>query len=285
MPQPKMADKVTSQSSVKERLPNLLLGNNRTKRNALHPINFVGELKQWANFEQDVITEFQNHIWSSKRVLDYKPHGFLPLPSQRNEHVAVGDETGVQGRWQEHVGQVMSSVFLDKGLDLTLGDFRASCSTYSKRPDVACIAHVQHVQSWHDNPPLPAQQVPHDLLFVGELKTPWITEHSLSQGIDNSKSFRHILGQIAQYMKDLNLKYGFMATYNETVFLRQEKDGVTGKWELQYSPVIMHSTSGTSKTASLRQCIWYMARCAEAQRHVTNDTRRQLWVVRLRDEA
>lgn len=85
-------------------------------------------------------------------------------------------------------------------------------------------------------------------------------------------------------MKDLDLKYGFMSTYNETFFVRQEQDTITGIWELQYSPVIKHSTSADlrSNIPSLRQCIWYVARCAEAMPYVQNNTPSQRWVKQLR---
>ncbi|GKZ85502.1 hypothetical protein AnigIFM56816_011469 [Aspergillus niger] len=276
-----MPDKVTAQSSVKERLPNLLFGNNRTQSSALHDIQFVGRLTTWANFEQKVIEEFRGHNWGPNQVLNYKSHGFLPLQSQRNEHVAVGDETGVQGRWQQHIGQVMSSIFLDQGIDLTLGDFRTSSSKYSKRPDIACVAYLNHVQSWKGDPPPPAlQAIQQDLRFVGELKTPWVQHHSLSQGITNETHFRHMLGQIAQYMKDLSLRYGLMSTYNETVFLRQEFDAATGSWELQHSPVIYHSTSADleSSRPSVRQCIWYIATWAQVLPDVQNGTPTALWI-------
>lgn len=44
-------------------------------------------------------------------------------------------------------------------------------------------------------------------------------------------------------MNETNLKYGFMSNYNETIFLRQGFVG--GQWELQYSPIIKHSTAAT----------------------------------------
>jgi hypothetical protein len=45
------------------------------------------------------------------------------------------------------------------------------------------------------------------------------------------------------YLRETSLKDGFVSTYEETIFLRQEL--VTDNWELQYSPVIGHSTSAT----------------------------------------
>jgi hypothetical protein len=82
---------------------------------------------------------------------------------------------------------------------------------------------------------------------VGELKVPWVQSHcimdmltNLTEGYDDH--FRiaigkihdlilrvqyvdRIVGQIALYMRDLGLKYGFFTTYNETVFLLQVNCG------------------------------------------------------------
>ncbi|RHZ60630.1 hypothetical protein CDV55_106811 [Aspergillus turcosus] len=54
-----------------------------------------------------------------------------------------------------------------------------------------------------------------------EFKVPWVEAHSLSDALlelssGRSKAFRMILGQPAEYLKDLNLTYGFIPTYNET---------------------------------------------------------------------
>ena len=44
-------------------------------------------------------------------------------------------------------------------------------------------------------------------------------------------------------MRQLKLKYGFFTTYEETIFLKQEKHPTKkGKWVLWHSPVILHST-------------------------------------------
>lgn len=48
-----------------------------------------------------------------------------------------------------------------------------------------------------------------------------------------------VTGQMAQYMHDLKVKYGFLTTYDETIFLRQVL--INGRWTLEYSPVIQHS--------------------------------------------
>lgn len=185
---------VTSEMAVRERLPGLLLGNYGTTSSALHNITFAGVLEEWTGFEANVIAEFRSHEWSSSsRTLYNKPRGFVSPSSLRNEHVVVGDETGVQGRWQENVGQVMSAVYHDQRLSLTIGDFRASSSKYGKIPDIACMTGVPQPGQQPGRPGPPG----HDLRFVGELKVPWVQEHKLSDAMGDEKLFRHILGKCA----------------------------------------------------------------------------------------
>ncbi|KAJ5890651.1 uncharacterized protein N7473_006879, partial [Penicillium subrubescens] len=82
----------------------------------------------------------------------------------------------------------------------------------------------------------------HEAKVVGEVKVPWIREHNLRKLITEFESgakqdnFRHVLGQIAEYMFNSGLKYGFLTTYEHTIFLRKEEVGRA--WGLEYSPVI-----------------------------------------------
>jgi hypothetical protein len=65
------------------------------------------------------------------------------------------------------------------------------------------------------------------------------------------------IGQTAAYMLELNLKHGFIATYDDTIFLR--KVDVNHHWVLQYSPVIFHDDIGTAGAVSLCQSFWHVA--------------------------
>ncbi|KAJ5555506.1 hypothetical protein N7461_003976 [Penicillium sp. DV-2018c] len=55
----------------------------------------------------------------------------------------------------------------------------------------------------------------------------------------SNDALRDYLGQIAEYMHDLGLKYGVLTTYNQTIFLRQGVHNM--RWKLEFSPVI-HNT-------------------------------------------
>lgn len=65
------------------------------------------------------------------------------------------------------------------------------------------------------------------------------------------------------------LKFGFLTTYNETIFLRQDVHPVTGKWMLWHSNVIHHTTASEDVQGdnpenyfgkvSVRECFVYLA--------------------------
>jgi hypothetical protein len=96
------------------------------------------------------------------------------------EQVFCGDEHGVQGRFQERVGQVMTGVFTDQGMDLSFGDFKASIppGPTSTVPDIACMEGTTG-----------------DLRFIGEMKTPWVAGHDLVAIMTDPDSLRNALGQ------------------------------------------------------------------------------------------
>jgi len=77
------------------------------------------------------------------------------------------------------------------------------------------------------------------------------------------------IGQPAEYMLDLRMKYAFLSTYEETVFLKQEH--VNGRWEIHHTDVIYHSSHYIPPSSlvpegvvSLRQCFFYIGTLALA---------------------
>ncbi|KAN0083694.1 hypothetical protein V8E54_002782, partial [Elaphomyces granulatus] len=59
-------------------------------------------------------------------------------------------------------------------------------------------------------------------LIVGEVKTWWV--HDLKEEWRSGMELRHALGQIANYMFHGRVRYGFLTTYRNTIFLKQEPD-------------------------------------------------------------
>lgn len=110
--------------------------------------------------------------------------------------------------------------------------------------------------------------------IMGEGKTHWINEHNLADalwsfeaGLDERLFRRHLgqtyttmfdshahtyIGQIAEYMFAMRLKYGFVTTYNQKMFLR--KVDVCRAWGLEYSPVILHSAVGSTTGQQVSVC-------------------------------
>ncbi|EAW22479.1 uncharacterized protein NFIA_011680 [Aspergillus fischeri NRRL 181] len=105
----------------------------------------------------------------------------------------------------------MSGVLQAQGLQLRFSDFKAAVQTYGKTPHVACITEWGHIR------------------FVGELKVPWVTEHSLTVALRDVAMYSGKSPNTC--MRDLDLRYGFISTYNQTIFLRQHQDPMTG-WEI-----------------------------------------------------
>lgn len=177
---PVRANPVTSNAAIQESLPDLEIGVSHTHRSALHPITFCGNLAPWPNFVREVQNAFRMHRRRLNRSHLYlRPLGNPPQASTLREQVAVGNENGVQGRWQQQLGQVMSAVFRDQMIDLILGDFPASVAVYGKCPDIACFTTAGVLR------------------FIVELKTPWVTDHDLllAMARANPEWFRHILGK------------------------------------------------------------------------------------------
>lgn len=72
---------------------------------------------------------------------------------------------------------------------------------------------------------------------------------------------KEILAHPIMYMQDLGCMYGFVSTYEETIFLRQVVDN-NGVRRVGYSPVVVSSTTYdglmTTPVVSARQCFFYV---------------------------
>lgn len=138
----------------------------------------------------------------------------------------IADETGVQGRFEQPIGQVLGRVFEAEGVDIRFADFKAAGIGYSKTPDTAMVSR--------NGPPT--------LKAVGELKTPWVVNHQLSKWYPEEQKMRHTIGQVVEYMLDQKLPYGCHSTYEETIFLHLVR--VNGVWRVEYSPLVNSGRAG-----------------------------------------
>ncbi|KAJ5200276.1 hypothetical protein N7491_008923 [Penicillium cf. griseofulvum] len=230
--------RITSREVLRSPLPNLLLGPYHTISSALHLIHYIGPLAPWADFRAGVLGS----------ILPAGGSTIYHTLTNRDIHleqVYVSDETGVQGRFQQAVGHVLGAVsgagHVARGVNIRFADFKSVGLQYNKTPDVAIVS----------------RDSPICLLAVGELKVPWVEAHAIPDNQGDEDDLCATIGQLAEYMIDLKLPYGFHSTYNETIFLRQVN--VQGVWTIEYSEVINDTSD-----LPIRQCFWYLAQLAAA---------------------
>lgn len=78
----------------------------------------------------------------------------------------------------------------------------------------------------------------------------------------------------------MGLKYAFLTTYEQTIFLR--KVDIGRAWGLEYSPVIYHNDRGDTAgmTVSFCQSLYHVGLLASAEPDFGNTgLRRQKWTV------
>lgn len=199
-------------------------------------------------------------------------HDDSPFHLQR-KHLYCGHEHSVVARFGQHLGHSMTAIFRSNfGQKVRFGDFKAANQSLSERiPDIALMTD--------DGVPL----------MIGEAKTPW--RHDLEGFMTGTiEKSRRLLGQIARYLHIFNVKYGFLTTYNETIFLKQEPHpSIKGKWVLCVSPVINHHTSSGRVNGkadfrtyrgrvSLRECFLYIMNLAVKAPRAKNRMNDKSWV-------
>lgn len=145
-----------------EPLAALRLGDNRTESSAIHRVDFVGGLMPWPNFSRDVITTFSSASthWST-HTLDVRIAGLGSRDSISVEQLALGDETGLQGRLNERLGRPVTSSLQAQGVKLRMADFKASApaATYGRVPDMVMLDDSSAI------------------MVLGEAKCPWPEAH------------------------------------------------------------------------------------------------------------
>jgi hypothetical protein len=162
---------------VTEEIPDLSKGPGKTTSNAMHNIRFIGILRIWNDFEKEVMEAYDQHDWHKHQsILAYRPSGVPGNNHSAREQVHVGDEHGLQGRFQQHIGQIMTSIFKSQGMDLSFCDFKCALGDYSKTPDVAIIDNTGRLK------------------LLGELKVPWAKAHRFKKTISDLAVFRRALG-------------------------------------------------------------------------------------------
>jgi hypothetical protein len=255
---PNLGSKIPTKQATRSSLPSLLVSKQHTESSALHQLYYQGPLHRWSNFLRAVESADNNQRWS-QRVIKY-------IERLDQEIFELGDEHGLQARFSQSLGSVLGHVFSAQSIDLKFADFKSLGISYTGIPDVILKDSSNKLQ------------------VVGELKAPWVEQHKMSAAMDNESMIRTLLAQPILYMLELKCKYGFLSSYDETIFLRQEK--INGVWEIEYSTAINGITSYVQSDptdllgtpiVSVKQCFLYVGTLASGHGPVDNATPRPQW--------
>ncbi|KAL8651994.1 MAG: hypothetical protein Q9210_002946 [Variospora velana] len=258
----------TSEDLTKRRMPPLVVNGLRTFSVSQSNHIFIGSMTRWDDFEMEVREVFRQQAWNPG------PQGAITWERQNNfydrEQVACATESGVSSRFLHQVGHTMTCVGMELRMGLRFGDWHGATK---QKPDITI---------WKQS---------HESLVAGEVKTPWTLDlgammaHEYSNRESFMREFTRCIGQVANYMKTYRYKYGFLTTYNDTVFVKHEicegpmatANGLSsGSPEsmLWYSNPIRHDIESLAvpqnsgplayrERVSLRECMLYLMRKVE----------------------
>ncbi|PYI02599.1 hypothetical protein BO78DRAFT_400399 [Aspergillus sclerotiicarbonarius CBS 121057] len=252
-----MATQLNAHGLTCARIPSLKVGYSTTSSDSTQNLEFRASLVHWNTFEREVRQVFDGIRWDTQtEILAYAPppNGGTGPNHTCNEQLFCGDEHSTVARFNQNVGHVMTSVFQSLGFRARFGDFKTCCDTTinNKVPDIVLLGDQG------------------SLRVVGEAKTPWM--HTLDNFSDQEDT-RSTFGQISRYMFTSKAKYGFLTTYDQTIFFMQaphpHEDKKEKHWALWHSNVIEHRTSSTTVPprsdftayrgkVSLRECFLFL---------------------------
>jgi len=251
-------------------LPRLITGPHHTKSSALHRLRYEKSLSEWSTFPEDV-ERFCSGLPPVSRPIYYIGRSKQDKEAIE-EFVAVGQENGVQGRFMQCVGTVLGGILRAFGIDIKFSCWKAGrpkTPRISGEPDIALLDRTWTVMS------------------IGEVKAFWIPDHGLHE-VEESH-LRLLLAQPLRYMRDAQCEYGFLTTYNQTIFLRQVQ--TNNVWGAEYSRVVFRDDEYAKAVqnqpdprdnirvvVSAKQCFLYLCSVASQATPTQNLTPRGDWV-------
>ncbi|KAJ6186145.1 hypothetical protein N7519_007446 [Penicillium mononematosum] len=128
-----MTSTIRAKQIVENPFPSLQIGPYHTVSSALQPLSFVGTLVPWSNFLRSVEHTHTNQNWARSRA---SPYGNGPHSTEA-DRVHVGDEHGLQGRFQQAIGQTFGAVVEAKAINLYFADFKSSGATTTRSPTLS----------------------------------------------------------------------------------------------------------------------------------------------------
>ncbi|KAK2810818.1 hypothetical protein FQN50_002641 [Emmonsiellopsis sp. PD_5] len=186
----------------------------------------------------------------------------------KSEHYLCGDEQTVCGRYSDNALKPVTAVALQQGIYMRFGDYKVCQENLDPDnkgyiPDfvgVACPARdLTSLQNLAVDDPTHQPK----MRIVGEAKTPW--KHDLKTFWNRWKQakehqyIQQALGQIAAYMHLFKMRYGFLTTYNYTIFVTQHLVDEEPVLSIT-APVPARPTS--TESLSVRQYLYYPVYCA-----------------------
>ncbi|KAK6346884.1 hypothetical protein TWF696_006988 [Orbilia brochopaga] len=182
----------------------------------------------------------------------------IPRTDPAPESVIVGDKDGINGRFVQHVGQIVGQAwsascvenlshyrFHDAYADRTVSAFWGREWLGPSVPEVI-VSRVQDGTGFLTRK------------FVGVLEAPWTVrlDRVFLSDRDTCLALEPHLGRLVKYMRVGGLKYGFLTTYQYTIFVRR-----AGPYRFEISDSIHH----LSQEPSVRECFYYLG-------HITNSS-------------
>ncbi|KAK2803493.1 hypothetical protein FQN50_006928 [Emmonsiellopsis sp. PD_5] len=251
------------------------------KSSSFHALWYTGDLEAWDDFNSEVQGNFARVSWDNySTIISYAlPKDVSELHVDAGDHFICGEELSISGRWVQHALQPMSAIGKELKYGMVFGDWKATSDR-----QVGFVKDTQPVSEEADsdeetvfsdstagNGPNPNRKrkvfIPDYALLVeqngapravGEAKTPW--NHELDvlwhDFVDGKEQFglRRALGQIGNYMIELELKYGFLTNYKWTLFLKREESNDSER--LYCSPPVSYNATPLSKDPiSVRQAL------------------------------
>jgi len=197
----------------------------------------------------------------------------LPQEPIANERMLVGNENGVRESFKRNIGDVVLQIqdllaASDDGGRLYFADPEvAPAACWKNETEANRIPTMPNVVGVFTSPEWVKGAldggVELDILAaVGEVKTPWTTEwlsddvfggRSSGKANGDGEVLAQCLGQLAQYMDDAHLRYGFYTNYVATVFIRRRTED-----EFLVSPPVFWNDSCYIPT--VRMCFLALAR-------------------------
>ncbi|KAJ5948269.1 hypothetical protein N7466_001284 [Penicillium verhagenii] len=198
-----------------------------TSNPSIHPDRLsLAYMSPWNTFATDAYQVFQEADIAHE----------VPL-NDETELYTVGNELGLTGRFVRNVcDPVIKALEPVLGMaSIRFADFQAISTPEATIPDV-CLGLIA------------TRPRPNNVHLVGEMKTPWtiLDEYLHLNRPSTSPRLEPLIGQLVGQMRTCSTRFGFLSTYDSTVFVKREAD-----YSFLLSPPIWHGVT----QPSLRQLL------------------------------